>query len=178
MAQYPLCRRLGVPHGQSGHMWKIVPPPGFNPQTMQPVASSYSNYAIPATLVNVRIFFHGATAPSGPGSPHYWGFTITLRCTTLCRTPLDDWSAWCIDLYLTTHNTHTRQIFLFPVGFEPAIPASEWPQTHTWDCVATRMGNILEYFDTSKKDMARPALFPISLTTLGSNPRKPSNQSC
>ena len=29
-----------------------------------------------------------------------------------------------------------------------------------------------------RKDGARPALFPISLTTLGSNPRKPSNQSC
>jgi hypothetical protein len=32
------------------------------------------------------IFFpHGVTAPSGPGSLHYPGFTITLRHTTLCR---------------------------------------------------------------------------------------------
>jgi hypothetical protein len=28
------------------------------------------------------------------------------------------------------------------------------------------------------KDGARPALFPFSLTTLGSNPRKPFNQNC
>jgi hypothetical protein len=33
---------------------------------------------------------HGATAPSGPGLPHYRGFTITLRHTTLGRTPLDE----------------------------------------------------------------------------------------
>ena len=33
---------------------------------------------------------HGATAPSGTGLPHYRGFTITLRHTTLGRTPLDD----------------------------------------------------------------------------------------
>ena len=32
------------------------------------------------------IFFsYGATAPSGPGPPHYQGFTITLRHTTLGR---------------------------------------------------------------------------------------------
>jgi len=32
---------------------------------------------------------HSATAPSAPGS-HYRGFTITLRHTTLGRTPLDE----------------------------------------------------------------------------------------
>ena len=37
--------------------------------------------------------FHGAATPSGPGSPHYPGFTITLRHTTRGRTPLDEWSA-------------------------------------------------------------------------------------
>jgi len=30
----------------------------------------------------------------------------------------------------------------------------------------------------TRKDGAQPALFPISVTTVGSNPRKPSNQSC
>jgi hypothetical protein len=52
-----------------------------------------------------RFFFHGATAPSGPGLPHYRGFTITLRHTTIGRTPLDEGSARRRDLYLTTHNT-------------------------------------------------------------------------
>jgi hypothetical protein len=48
---------------------------------------------------------NAATAPSGTRSPHQ-GFTITLRHTTLGRTPLDGWSTWWRDLYLTIHNTH------------------------------------------------------------------------
>jgi len=54
----------------------------------------------------------GATAPSGPGPPHYQGFTITLRHTTLGRTPLDEWSAQRRHLYMTTHSTHNRQPFM------------------------------------------------------------------
>jgi hypothetical protein len=34
------------------------------------------------------IFSHDATAPSESGPRHYRGFTITLRHSTLCRTPL------------------------------------------------------------------------------------------
>ena len=79
-------------------------------------------------------FFPGSTAPSGPGPPHCRSFTITLRHTTLSRTPLDEWSVRRRDLYLTTHNTHNRQIILPPAGFEPAISASERPQTHALDC--------------------------------------------
>ena len=59
---------------------------------------------------------HTATATTGPGSPHYRGFTITLRHTTLGMTPLDEWSAWRRDLYLTGHNTHNRQTSMTPAG--------------------------------------------------------------
>jgi hypothetical protein len=79
----------------------------------------------------------GATAPTGPGPPHYPGFTITLRHTTLGRTPLDEGPARRRDLYLTTHITHKRQTYMPPAGFEPAIPASERPQTHALDGKAT-----------------------------------------
>ena len=48
------------------------------------------------------VFFYGAIAPSGPWPPHCQGFTITLRCTTIVRTPLNEWSARRRDLYLTT----------------------------------------------------------------------------
>jgi hypothetical protein len=34
-------------------------------------------------------FLNGATLLSWAGLPHYGGFTITLRLTTLDRTPLD-----------------------------------------------------------------------------------------
>ena len=45
----PLYRRLGGRQGRSGRIWKILPPPGFDPRTVQPVAIRYTDYAI-ATL--------------------------------------------------------------------------------------------------------------------------------
>jgi len=52
----------------------------------------------------------------------------TQRRTTVSRTPLDEWSARRRDLYLTTHDTHNRQISMPPMGFEPKISAGERPQ--------------------------------------------------
>jgi hypothetical protein len=43
--QYPLHRRLGGPQGRSGLVRKISPPPGFDHRTVQPVASSYTDWA-------------------------------------------------------------------------------------------------------------------------------------
>ena len=51
----------------------------------------------------------------------------TQRCTTFGRTPLDEWSDRRRDLYLTTHDTHNRQISMSPVGFEPTISAGQRP---------------------------------------------------
>ena len=53
----------------------------------------------------------------------------TQRSTTVGRTPLDEGSARRRDLYLTTHDTHNRQISMPPVGFEPKISAGEGPLT-------------------------------------------------
>ena len=44
----------------------------------------------------------------------------TQRRTTVGRTPLDEWSALRRDLYLTTHDTHNRQIYMPPA----------WIRTH------------------------------------------------
>ena len=52
----------------------------------------------------------------------------TQRRSTVVRTPLDEWSARRRDLYLTTHDTHNRQISMPPVGFEPTISAGVRPQ--------------------------------------------------
>jgi hypothetical protein len=57
-------------------------------------------------------FSHGATASIGPGPPHYRGLTITLRHTTLGRTPLNELSArptW-------QHTTLTRDRHPCPGG--------------------------------------------------------------
>ena len=43
----------------------------------------------------------------------------------LGRIPMDGGSVRRRDLYLTTHNTHTRQASLPPEGFKAANPASK-----------------------------------------------------
>ena len=49
------------------------------------------------------------------------------RCTTVGRTPLEEWSARRRDLYLTIHNTHNRKASMPPAGFEPTISAGQQP---------------------------------------------------
>jgi len=39
---------------KAGRMRKISPPPGFDPRTVQPVASCYTDWAIPAHIVLTR----------------------------------------------------------------------------------------------------------------------------
>ena len=41
--RYTWYRRLGGPNCRSGRVWKISPPPGFDPRTVQPLASSYTD---------------------------------------------------------------------------------------------------------------------------------------
>jgi len=48
--QYPLYRRLGGPQGRSGRVRKISLPPGFDPWLVQPVASRYTDWNIPAHI--------------------------------------------------------------------------------------------------------------------------------
>ena len=47
--RYPLYRRLVGPQGRSGQVRKISPTPGFDPRTVQPVASRYTDYATQPT---------------------------------------------------------------------------------------------------------------------------------
>jgi hypothetical protein len=54
-ARYPLDwrlggPRLGGPQGQSEQVRKISPPHGFDPRTVQPVGSRYTDCAIPVFL--------------------------------------------------------------------------------------------------------------------------------
>jgi len=54
-ARYPLYRRLGGTQGRFGQERKISPPPGFDSQTVQPVARRYTDYAIPSHTHTHRI---------------------------------------------------------------------------------------------------------------------------
>jgi hypothetical protein len=85
-------------------------------------------------------FLYGSTALSGLRASYCRGLTITLRHTTLGRTPLDEWSARSRDLYLTTQNYQKRQTSMPGAGFELAIPANEQPQTHTLYPARTGIG--------------------------------------
>ena len=61
--RYPFYRRLVGPQDRSGQVRKISPPPGFDPWTVQTVASRYTNYATRPTkyiyilIKNYSIFY-------------------------------------------------------------------------------------------------------------------------
>jgi len=55
--QNPLYWRLGGPQGRSGWMRKISPPKGFDPRTVQAVASRYTDWAVPAHINITYITF-------------------------------------------------------------------------------------------------------------------------
>jgi len=64
------------------------------------------------SLQNLLFFFYLAQLPPvGEGLLIHEFFDHTQRRTTVCRTPLDEWSARRRDLYLTTHNTHNKHLW-------------------------------------------------------------------
>jgi hypothetical protein len=91
----------------------------------------------------IKLFFHGATAAIGPGSPLTRLRDYTQLHTRVGMTPLNEWSARLKHLYLTTINTHKWQISMPPSAFEPTLPASERSQTHALDRAASRIGHKL-----------------------------------
>jgi hypothetical protein len=53
----PWYRRLGKSQGRSGLVWKNSPLQGFDPRTVQPVASRYTNWAIPVPCKSYTVVF-------------------------------------------------------------------------------------------------------------------------
>jgi hypothetical protein len=102
-----------------------VTPPGIDPETVRLVAQRLNHYEFRIywkIFILLYWFVLGATAPSTVGQGvliHEASISHTLRRATLCRTPLDQWSARRRDLYLTTHNTHNKQTSIPFAGFEP-----------------------------------------------------------
>jgi len=64
---YLLCRSLGGYQNQSGQVWKISPPPGLDPRTVQPVASLYTDWAIPALFDSIRYEIQCVPLATEPG---------------------------------------------------------------------------------------------------------------
>jgi hypothetical protein len=104
--------------------------------------------AVVNTVMNFQVAFHfsnGATAPGGPGPPHYRGFTITLRHTPHSVRLL--WTGDQPDAETSTwqHTTLTRNTSMPQAGFEPAIPASQRPQIHA--SVVTGIGTGMKRYE-------------------------------
>ena len=70
--QYPLYRRFGGLQSQSRWVRKICPPPGFEPRTVQPVASRYTVYVIPGFFLFERL----ASNFSKANLPRYCKFVV------------------------------------------------------------------------------------------------------
>ena len=53
--RYPFYRRLGGPQGRSGWAENLAPP-GFDPRTVQPVVSRYTDWATRPTYIYIYIY--------------------------------------------------------------------------------------------------------------------------
>ena len=75
--QYPLYTRLGGPQSWSGRMWKISPLPAFDPRTVQPLDSRYTD--LPTSTTRNFYFPHNAqTATRCPKSRRV-GSRVAIR---------------------------------------------------------------------------------------------------
>jgi hypothetical protein len=103
--------------------------------------------------LRISIYILWLHSPSGPRPPPCRGFEITLRHTTVGRTPLHEWSTRRRDLYLTTHNNHKTQTSMSPAGFEPWVPASERPQSTPYN--AWPLGSAVSPYGCKKSRNAK-----------------------
>jgi hypothetical protein len=130
---------------------------------------SYMNTAYLVTLTDVtathtifRLFFLRRCDPTRVMDSSFLRFlNHTKLRTTVGRTPLDERSARRRDLYLTTHNTHNRQISMPPVEFKPTISAGERPHTYAFDRAATGTGQtcILQYRNPPTQKFSEKLLY-------------------
>ena len=90
--RYPFYRRLGGPQGPCGQVRKISSPPGFDPRTVQPVASRYTDWATGPTIFDMQrlqiilLQFN------------VWQFSLTS--SRKCEQMWNAWDAWIV------HSSH------------------------------------------------------------------------
>ena len=121
--RYPLSWRLGGLHGRSGRVRKISPIPGFDPRTVQPVVSRYTDWAVYILLYSnvhmsipaaVRSKAWGPAArllglrvrilPRGWTSVFYECCVLSSRCLCvgLITRPEDSFRVWCVWVWLSS----------------------------------------------------------------------------
>jgi hypothetical protein len=123
----------------------------------------------------ISFFFSWHCSPTRAMASSFMMFLYhTQQCTTVGKTHLDKWSAPCRHLYLTTHNIHTRQTSVHPVGFKPTISARKRPQTYALDRMANGTGytdvlvfrRSMQTMEISSKNSCRPQCCMWTSSTL------------
>jgi hypothetical protein len=82
MTRCTLYGRLGGPQGRYGQVRKISLQPGFDPRTVQPVVSRYTDYALPTHTISVisQLVYFSTFCCHLDGCAIWW---FTLRQNTL-----------------------------------------------------------------------------------------------
>jgi len=87
---------MGGSQGRSGRVRKISPPPGFDPRTVQPVASGNTDWAIPAYHVAVVpvLFIQGVPLAIEPGISLIILTPMKILQRNLNRSTFVVWEMW------------------------------------------------------------------------------------
>ena len=95
--RYPLYKKLGGPQDRSEQVRKISPAPGFDPRTVQPVASRYTDYATRPTNEN--------KVSSNQQHTVQFLFAVTLHTVLfILRTSILDFFPWVGIIILINNN--------------------------------------------------------------------------
>jgi hypothetical protein len=127
--RYPLYRRLDGPEGRSGQARKISPPPGFDPRTVQPVGSHYTDWAIRPTkciLTSLKYLSFHHRCRLDPTNRHFYENAHVLPTLTVQGTVVT--TIYLALLYSGSSRFETRP--------EHGVPCFRGPsqnlQTNSW----------------------------------------------
>ena len=116
---YPLCRRLRGSQERTAREWIISPPPGFDPRTVQPVSSRYTDWAIQAhrtekykgTIIHIIMGVHTYVSSL---------FVLNLMLTV----------GWPPVAKLTTpHDRMSGSLILWPLDVSPSSVAQSFTRS-------------------------------------------------
>jgi hypothetical protein len=123
--RYPLYRRSGGPQGRSERVRKISPSLGFDPRSVQPIASRYTDWAIPTHITYQKCSSEKKSNKTARDSETSWtdinlcssrtrrGDPRTLCVAVVVLTPTDTCWCWLYTLHplMTAHFTHSLTLW-------------------------------------------------------------------